>query len=104
MTDDCDRRATGFTFFRRKRATEQRLDAEHVEKVCGHSVRGSAYGLDAAGYGGELAIVLSDAVEGMTAGANVEKVRFGERHAAAALVDLAKLDDLLGVGIRKRAE
>src|SRR5215213_271459 len=40
----------------------------------------------------------------MTARANVEKVWFGKRHSRTALVDLAKLNDLIGVGIGQGAE
>ena len=56
------RSAAGFALFRRKRATKKRPDAEHIEEICGNSVDGCAHRLDAAGNGGELAMVLSDAI------------------------------------------
>src|SRR6185369_3957371 len=99
VTDNCDRRAAGFAFFRSKRATDDWLDAEHIEEVGRDCVGGSAYGLAAACYGFELTSVLSDTLKRMTASANIEKVRLSKRHFPTALVDLAKLDDLIGIGI-----
>jgi hypothetical protein len=58
-----DWRTAHFAFFRSKRATDEWLDAEHIEEVGRDHVSGSADGLAAAGYGGELATVLRDALK-----------------------------------------